>query len=470
MYTSYRPIDDSKDRRKRVGAKVKITARTLLAVSAALVLVLGILVSVPRSAYADDESSNNSNNNPEACNCVIFRLDDVQDYWLSDVQVAVMEKFISEHEKLTLGIITNYIGEDDNVVNAVKHGLDSGNFEVVNHSQNHESYADMSAEEQYNDLSNANGNITSLFGISPVGAFIPPFHEYNEDTLAALQDLDMKVISAQFNLELPEIYNPGNPDSPDNKIYRAFEGSDIKDDFGIYHLPQTIGYYDHGTFPHEKVEIENIMASIDEAISSYGYAVVTLHPQDFAVKDNDGNATEEVSTSELGDLDQLFSDITDRGYTTKTFSQAVTPGSDGWSGDNDSNSNGSNSSQNGIGRRPVYNDYLAYFITTYVAGNGTANLPAHDNEANYNNNFLMRAYPIDYLFTIEATYKTHDENILQWNNQYKVVKIDDGPIMHWHDLTDGQKVWLIQTFDHIYSTADVDKLIAGLMTKASEGE
>ena len=34
--------------------------------------------------------------------------------------------------------------------------------------------------------------------------------------------------------------------------------------------------------------------------------------------------------------------------------------------------------------------------------------------------------------------------------------------MNYSDLTDGQKVWLILTFDQIYSTADVDSLIASL--------
>ena len=29
----------------------------------------------------------------ETCNCVAFRLDDVQDYWLNDVQIDIMKKF-----------------------------------------------------------------------------------------------------------------------------------------------------------------------------------------------------------------------------------------------------------------------------------------------------------------------------------------------------------------------------------------
>lgn len=148
-------------------------------------------------------------------------------------------------------------------------------------------------------------------------------------------------------------------------------------------------------------------------------------------------------------------------------------------GDDDDDNNGSGGVGDGSGqqqtetqqtsRRPVYDDNLGYFIRTYIEENGAAGLPTHDNEANYNNNFLMGAYPINYLFTIEQTHKTHDENMTQWNHEYKVVKVDDGPIMHWHDLTDGQRVWLIQAFDHIRNTADVDKLVADLMTAKGSG-
>ena len=360
MYTSYLPTDDSRNRkRKGVSIKGKISAKTALALSAALVLVLGILVSVPRSAYA--EQQNNSNSEPGACNCVIFRLDDVQDYWLSNVQVAVMEKFIDEHEKLNLGVITNYIGEDDAVVNEVKGGIESGNFEIVNHSQNHDSYIDMSAEEQHNDLVGANGNINSLFGVSSVGAFIPPYHEYNEDTLAALQDLDMKVISAQFNLELPQIYNPGNPDSPNNKIYKAFAGSDIKDEFGVYHLPQTIGFYDHGTSPHTEADVQDIMDSIDASIERYGYAVVTLHPTDFAVKvGEDEVATNEVSDSDMANLDDLLEQIHQSDYTTKTFSQVITSN---WNGEDD---DGSDNNASNNGNDEGNNDRMIKLVTQMI--------------------------------------------------------------------------------------------------------
>ena len=86
--------------------------------------------------------------------------------------------------------------------------------------------------------------------------------------------------------------------------------------------------------------------------------------------------------------------------------------SEGLSGDNVENegNNGNDNQQPAIETTEngsTYNDYLGYFIKTYVSEHGTANLPEHSNEDNFNNNFLMYAYPINYLFTIENTDATH---------------------------------------------------------------
>mgnify|MGYP003361946276 FL=1 len=304
-----------------------------------MVLVLGILVSVPRSAHAEE--------NPDACNCVIFRLDDIQDSWLNTVQVELMDRFIEEDKKLNVGVIMNFLGEDESVVDKVQEGLDSGNFEIVNHGWNHVAYNALTAQEQHDTLVQADEKIVSLWGADAV-AFIPPYHEYNEDTLAALEDLDMKIISAEFSLELPSIYHHGDPGNPDNKIYKAMPDSDIKDQYGIYHLPQAAEFFAHDGGTPTKVPLETLIEEIEDSISTYGYAVVTLHPSDFAIKDENDEPTNEVSTSELEDLDALLAEIDNSGYATKTFSEAIQFGSSGGNGGN-GNGNGDNGDGNGNG-------------------------------------------------------------------------------------------------------------------------
>ena len=49
---------------------------------------------------------------PGACNCIIFKLDEVQDSSIDSVQSVVIDKFTEKNGNLSLGIIMNNIGND----------------------------------------------------------------------------------------------------------------------------------------------------------------------------------------------------------------------------------------------------------------------------------------------------------------------------------------------------------------------
>ena len=98
-------------------------------------------------------SQNTSTQNPDiatasvganilnGCNCVVFRMDDVQDYWLNDVQVAVMDQFVQKNEFLSVGPIVGYFGADSTVVNKAIAGYNSGLFEIYVHGWDHGDYS-----------------------------------------------------------------------------------------------------------------------------------------------------------------------------------------------------------------------------------------------------------------------------------------------------------------------------------------
>jgi hypothetical protein len=46
------------------------------------------------------------------CNCVAFRLDDIQDRFLNHVQLEVMSLFEKRNASLTVGVIGNYFDND----------------------------------------------------------------------------------------------------------------------------------------------------------------------------------------------------------------------------------------------------------------------------------------------------------------------------------------------------------------------
>jgi peptidoglycan/xylan/chitin deacetylase (PgdA/CDA1 family) len=262
------------------------------------------------------------------CNCVIWRLDDIQDYFVSTAQIAVIDHFIANHQKLSGVAIMNSVGNDTTIINEVKKGLSSGTLEIGSEGWSHVDYSKLPAKTQLDTLQKSKQKIIRLWGVTP-NLFVPPFNAYSNNTLAALKSLNFKIISAEFGSELPSIYNPSHPASPNNKIYKAtVPNSDLKDSYGMYHLPQAIGFYTFGfsgnsTGSIVKTPLTAIESKIDSTIATYGYAVVTLYPDEFAVNFGKGTPQNKVSASAMADLDTLLRYVTSKGYTTKTFSEVI---------------------------------------------------------------------------------------------------------------------------------------------------
>ena len=78
----------------------------------------------------------------------MFRFDDIQDSWLDDVQVAMLNLFISKNQSVTLGVIMNYVGNDSKIINKVREGDKKGLFELALHGWNHVDYTKLSEQEQ----------------------------------------------------------------------------------------------------------------------------------------------------------------------------------------------------------------------------------------------------------------------------------------------------------------------------------
>ncbi len=306
-------------------ARSRIIVKSIAMIVCAILLANIIMISVFQRAQAGVATK---------CNCVVWRLDDIQDYFVSAAQIAVIDHFIASHQKLSAAAIMNSVGNDATIVNEVKKGLSSGTLEIGSQAWNHVDYSKMPAKTQLDALQKSKQKITHLWGVTP-NFFVPPFNAYNNNTLASLKSLNFKIISAEFGSELPSIYNPNLPGSPSNKIYKAtVPNLDLKDSYGRYHLPQAIGYYTFGSRGNSagsilKTPLATIESKIDSTIATYGYAVVTLYPEEFAVHFGTSTPQNKVSDSAMADLDTLFNYIASKGYTTKTFSEVISLSSGG---------------------------------------------------------------------------------------------------------------------------------------------
>ncbi len=227
----------------------------------------------------------------DSCECIAFRLDDVQDHFLDDVQMEIINSFIESDVKLTIGVIGGQIGDDQKLVSFLKYNKNSPYLKFANHGWEHENFTQFSKEGQEMLILRANDKIKSLFGVQP-DVFIPPFNAFNDDTISALESLKFTHFSSELDEETPPFPKYGQ------KLYRfpetAFTGDLNKEQMkfvGVSH--------------------QTTLQQINESMKKFGFAVVTLHPQEFA-NFYDDNYKNEINSQQFNELKWLFSSLKDK--------------------------------------------------------------------------------------------------------------------------------------------------------------
>ena len=224
-------------------------------------LVLVLLLFIIFSSFSYSLSQGNS------CQCVAFRLDDVEDHYLAEVNMQIMKVFQEKNASLTLGIVGDLFGQDESLVSFIRDQMNNKNPElaVSNHGWNHEDFRRLSKDNQSLLIKATNEKINESLGVRP-SVFIAPFDVFNNDTLIALKENGLKYISSII------YYDPGP--------------IGILEDAMPYHFPSTATTSDdNGTYwigiPHQ-----NTSTQIQNSILKYGFAVVEMHPYEYSTKHN----------------------------------------------------------------------------------------------------------------------------------------------------------------------------------------
>ena len=244
------------------------------------------------------------------CNCVIFRFDDVQDFNFPAVTTAVMDQFITKNQSLNPAMVMNHLGTNPAVVNKVDEGYKKGLFELQGHGWNHVFFNGTGLDQQTTWLSQMNAKIQDMYGRG-TNQFTPPLGPFDTDTLTAMRNLGLRIISSEEDIDGSDRYPPFKSD-----------GTDVKDSFGIYHVPATAKFYDYSTGIGVKVPVSQVLSRIDASISKNGWAVVVMHPPDFGVKAN-GKSTNQVDQNEINDLNTIIDTEVSNGRPITTFSNLV---------------------------------------------------------------------------------------------------------------------------------------------------
>lgn len=228
-----------------------------------------------------------------SCQCVAFRLDDIQDYWLDNVQMKIIDTFHQKNASLTIGVIGNYIGHDPKLTNDIKSKLGkTPQLEIANHGWNHEDFTQFSREQQNIFMKNTNDKIASTFGITP-SMFIPPFNTVNSNTMIAFLENNFQYLSADVSQDDPSF---------------------LVKNTRVYHIPgnaQTGNLTDNGGIWHH-YDDKNLLVSVMSNIQTYGYAVVVLHPPEYAIRIHSHYANE-VDKNQIKNLELIIDDMRNNG-------------------------------------------------------------------------------------------------------------------------------------------------------------
>lgn len=222
------------------------------------------------------------------CNCVAFRLDDIQDFYLAPAQLAVISLFEQKDLPITIGVIGGVIGADQKLISTIKAGLSSENpIEIASHSWNNKILSSMTKKDQEDLIVKTNDKIMSVFGVKPK-TFIPPENVFNNETLSVLKNNGFTHIS----------YDASEIDPPPFK----------KSNF--YHFPilPSTADLDVNTGIWHPISNDTIVDKIEQSLFDYGYAVVMMHPYEFSLYEN-GFYVNKVNTTKVKELELLIETI-----------------------------------------------------------------------------------------------------------------------------------------------------------------
>jgi peptidoglycan/xylan/chitin deacetylase (PgdA/CDA1 family) len=267
-----------------------------------------------------------------SCNCVVFRMDDIQDVFVDEAQIAAMNLFISKDQPLSLGLIMNEIGNDLRITGKVGEGSQKGLFELGLHGWDHVDYTKLSESEQESTLQSANEKMKKIFG-NTSDIFIEPYGYFNNDTLKAMERLGIRISSAAlfsennfnqgkdiFNYTAKQIAGINNNDS--STASNSTLTADI--DPLVYHVPATVSFKGYENSKPSKVSVNNILSTVDDNIKNYGYSVIVFHPQDFMFMDENGRISNDaLNQTEFQDFSQLVDTIIDKDIRITTLSDIV---------------------------------------------------------------------------------------------------------------------------------------------------
>jgi peptidoglycan/xylan/chitin deacetylase (PgdA/CDA1 family) len=229
-----------------------------------------------------------------SCNCVAFRIDDIQDFYMTAQQYSLMNTFLDNHLGVTVGIIANNFGSDTDLVNFIssKASNPANMFEISNHGLYHEDFSTLTQSEAVSRLTQAQSIIQAATGFRP-STLLLPYNNFNNGTIAAIKSVGFTRFSSSIQMD-PPLYDLSNPD--------------------LWHFPiasQTSDPYNTAYFNH--IPGSQTWEAIQQQVDRDGFAVVMVHPQEFSTRNPDNSYTQALNQTALNDFINLINTVKNAG-------------------------------------------------------------------------------------------------------------------------------------------------------------
>jgi len=223
-----------------------------------------------------------------SCQCISFRLDDVQDFWLNNVQTDLIDLFSENKIPLTVGVIANSFGSDSKITDMIKNKLKNNEIIIANHGLDSTPFTLFDKTKQDSMLKESTNKISKELNVKPK-IFIPPQNRFNEDTEMALIENGFTHLSASRLNDSPPF--------------------PLKDQ-ELYRLPElaTTGDYVPSQNRILGVSADKTFSDAINGIEEYGFAVITIHPQEYSVYSG-GVYENEVNSEQINELQSLIEKI-----------------------------------------------------------------------------------------------------------------------------------------------------------------
>ncbi len=195
---------------------------------------------------------------------IVFRDDDIAPFWSFNMVFNITETFRSRNVPHVMGLIPIPFGRDigsDVTLGAYLNSIKNDpHIEFALHGTGHSfnEFGDLSVSEASFRIDEGLDIIENLTGFRPV-TFTPPYHAYNNNTLVALRENNVNIISS------------GTDD-----IYRGVAFREVDN---ISHLPATTSFYNWVEKRYNTAD--EIKTSCEYAMSEYNMCVILLHHHQF---------------------------------------------------------------------------------------------------------------------------------------------------------------------------------------------